>query len=61
MFVAAAQHSEDLVAQSTAALLAEVLSQSRDAVAAGEVRDLAEALALFAPLARRTPVPEQAA
>lgn len=44
--------SEELVARSASALLAEVAKQTDDAVTAGEVRDLAEALAALAPLLR---------
>ncbi len=51
---ASGQRSEALVARSTNALLAEILSQTNDAVAASEVRDVAAALALLAPLTSPT-------
>lgn len=55
------ESSEDLVARSAMALLAEIVKQADDAVAAGEVKDLAEALAALAPLLRSPLLPNEAA
>lgn len=53
--------SEDLLERSTTALLTEILQQIEDAVATSEVRDLAEALSLIAPLTRPEAFPPRAA
>jgi hypothetical protein len=50
-----AESSEELVARGAMALLAEIVRQADDAAAPGEVKDLADALAVLAPLVR---VPE---
>jgi hypothetical protein len=59
--MAAGQGSEELVAESTAVLLNEILEQSHDVVAPSEIRDLAEALSLLAPLIRSAPARPRAA
>ena len=44
--------SEKLVARGAMALLTEIVRQADDAAAPGEVKDLADALAVLAPLVR---------
>lgn len=51
----------DLVVRGANVLLAEIVKQADDVVAAGEVKDLAEALALLAPLVRSPRLPSEAA
>jgi hypothetical protein len=47
-----AASSEELVVRGAMALLAEIVRQADDAAAPGEVKDLADALAVLAPLVR---------
>ena len=48
---------DDLVTRGAKVLLAEIVKQADDAAAPGEVKDLADALAVLAPLLRDRPVP----
>jgi hypothetical protein len=51
-----ADSGEELVARGAMALLTEIVRQADDAAAPGEVKDLADALAVLAPLVRAAQV-----
>ena len=53
--------SEDEVFKGASALVAEIRKLADDVAAPGEVKDLADALAVLAPLVRAHPTPPEAA
>ena len=52
--------NEDEVTKSASALLAEIVKLTDDVAAPGEIKDLADALAVLAPLVRTPAVPPEA-